>query len=123
MSDIKFIKNRIVELRNVLGLKQYQFAEKLGVTNTAVCAWESGRRNLTEQMILSICREFHVNYLWLKEGTGDMFSGSPETIIEELAEEYDLDDMDKKIMEKYLELPREQRQAITKYFRSIFLDE
>ncbi|ODM03171.1 helix-turn-helix domain-containing protein [Eisenbergiella tayi] len=117
------MNNRLKELRKTLGITLEEFGKRVGVTRSAVGRIEKGERNLTEQMILSICREFHVNYLWLKEGTGDMFSDTPETIIEELAEEYDLDDMDKKIMEKYLELPREQRQAITKYFRSIFLDE
>ena len=31
-----------------------------------------------EVTIKSICREFNVNYEWLKDGTGDMFREAPE---------------------------------------------
>lgn len=115
------MNERLVELRNALGLKQYQLAERLGVTNTAVCAWEAGRRNLTEQIIRSICREFRVNYFWLTEGIGEMFTGTPQSIVEEIAEDYGLDETDKKIIEKYLSLTSEQRKVIKDYFKSIFL--
>ena len=115
------MNERLVELRNALGLKQYQFAERLGVTNTAVCAWEAGRRNLTEQIIRSICREFRVNYFWLTEGIGDMFTGTPQSVVDEIAEDYGLDETDKKIIEKYLSLTPEQRKAVKDYFKSIFL--
>lgn len=114
------MNERLIELRNALGLRQYQFAEKLGVTNTAVCAWEAGRRNLTEQVILSICREFRVNYFWLTEGKGDMFIGTPQSVVDELAEDYGLDEIDKKIIEKYLGLNADQRKTIKEYLKSIF---
>lgn len=114
------MNDRLIELRNALGLKQYQFAERLGVTNTAVCAWEAGRRNLTEQTIRSICREFRVNYFWLTKGIGDMFTGTPENVIDELSEDYNLDDIDKKIIVKYLELKPEQRKVLKDYLKSIF---
>lgn len=62
------------------GIKQYEFAEKLGVTETAVSAWKNGRRNLTQQTINAICREFNVDYLWLTTGSGDMFVNSEESV-------------------------------------------
>ena len=49
-------------LRKELGLSQDAFRKKLGVTGTAVFRIEKGERALTEQMALSICREFRVNY-------------------------------------------------------------
>lgn len=114
------MKNRIIQLRATLGLKQYQFAERLGVTNTAVCAWEAGRRNLTEQTILSICREFKVNYYWLTKGELPMFTDTPESVVDEIAEDYNLDSLDKKIIEKYLDLSQEHRKVIKEYLKSIF---
>lgn len=114
------MNERLIELRNALGLKQNQIAKKLGVTNTAVCAWESGRRNLTEQVIRSICREFRVNYFWLTEGIGDMFIGTPQNVVDEISEDYNLDDLDKKIIEKYLELSTDQRKIIKDYLKSLF---
>ena len=121
MIESNKIKERLIELRNALGLKQYQLAERLGVTNTAVCAWESGRRNITEQTILSICREFRVNYFWITEGKGEIFTGTPETLIDEIVEEYNLDDFDRKIIIKYIELSENERNIIKQYLKSIIL--
>lgn len=114
------MNERLAELRKALGLKQYQVAERLGVTNTAVCAWEAGRRNISEQIALSICREFHVNYYWLTEGVGEMFTGTPQSVVDEIAEDYNLDELDKKIIEKYLELSEENRRIVKEYLKSIF---
>lgn len=71
-------------------------------------------------MVLSICREFRVNYFWLTEGKGEMFTGTPETVIDELAEEYNLDDLDRKIIEKYLSLNEDNRRVIKEYLKSVF---
>lgn len=111
---------RIKELRNALDLSQDAFGKSLGVTGTAVSRIEKGERGLTEQMALSICREFRVNYFWLKEGEGDMFIGTPQSLIDELAEDYSLDELDKKIIEKYLDLQPEQRTVLKDYLKSIF---
>ena len=111
---------RIKELRKILGLSQDAFGKKLGVTGTAVSRIEKGERTLTEQMALSICREFRVNYFWLTEGKGDMFAGTPQSVVDEIAEDYKLDEIDKKIIEKYLDLPEDQRQVIKDYLKSIF---
>lgn len=111
---------RIKELRKMLGLSQDAFGKKLGVTGTAVSRIEKGERALTEQMALSICREFRVNYFWLTEGKGEIFTGTPQSVVDEIAEDYKLDDIDKKIIEKYLELSEEQRQTIKDYLKSIF---
>lgn len=115
------IMERIKELRKTLNLSQDAFGKKLGVTGTAVSRIEKGERSLTEQMALSICREFRVNYFWLTEGKGEIFAGTPGTVVEEIAEEYKLDDEDTKIIEKYLELSPEKRNVIKDFLKSVFL--
>ncbi len=49
-----------------------------------------------------------------------MFTGTPESVIDEIAEDYKLDDIDKKILEKYLSLTVEERAVIKKYLKDIF---
>ena len=49
-----------------------------------------------------------------------MFTTTPESVVEELAEDFKLDDIDKKIIEKYLELSDDQRKVIKEYIQSIF---
>lgn len=67
------MQERVKQIRQYLDLSQEAFGNALGVTKTAICGIESGRRGLTEQMAKAICREFKVNYDWLKDGEGDMF--------------------------------------------------
>ena len=63
---------RVKAIRKELNMTLEQFGEKLGVTKTAISYVENNKRNLTEQMLLSICREFGVNEIWLRTGEGDI---------------------------------------------------
>lgn len=67
------MNERVKELRKALGLSGEKFGEKIGLKKVAVSQIETGRNNLTEQNIISICREFKVNEDWLRYGTGEMF--------------------------------------------------
>jgi len=113
------LNDRMKEIRKALGISQKEFGTKLGVTDAAICAIEAGRRNVTEQMVKSICREFNVNYDWLKEGIGEMFDAVPETLVDELALEFQLDDLDKRIIFGYLRLSEADRGAIKRYVQNI----
>lgn len=112
---------RVKTIRKKLELTLEKFGERLGVGKTAISKIEKGENNLTEQMLLSICREFRVNYYWLTKGEEPMFVGTPANVVDEIAEDYNLDDFDKKIIEKYLELPEDQRCVIKDYLKSIFI--
>lgn len=112
---------RVRELRKFLNLTLEKFGKSLGVGKTAISKIENNERKLTEQMLLSICREFRVNYFWLTEGKGEMFTGIPESVIDEIAEDYNLDEIDKKMLEKYLSLSKEERDVIKNFFKEIFI--
>lgn len=109
---------RIKEIRNTLGMTLEKFGEKLGVTKTAISNIEKGNRNLTEQMAKAICREYNVNYDFLMYGEGEMFSNLPQTILDELCAQYNLNDFDKSIIQMYISFPEEHRQQIKKYMYS-----
>ena len=61
---------RVKSVRKSCNLTLEKFGERLGVTKTAISYVESDKRNLTEQMLKAICREFNVNEDWLHTGTG-----------------------------------------------------
>ena len=65
---------RVRELRKTLNLTLEKFGKPLGVGKTAISNIENDNRSLTEQMIVSICREYNVNEEWLRNGTGEMFT-------------------------------------------------
>ena len=103
---------RIKVIRKELGLTLEKFGEKLGVTKTTISRIEKGVNNLTDQMARSICREYNVDYDYLMYGEGDMFTDLPKTIVDELCMQFDMDDFDRAVVEMYLDLPAELRQAI-----------
>lgn len=111
---------RIKEIRKSLDMTLEKFGEKLGVGKTAISNIEKGNRNLTEQMARAICREYNVSYDYLVDGEGEMFTDLPDTILDELCIQYGLDDIDRKIVEIYLELPKSARDAIKEIIKKKF---
>lgn len=103
---------RVKKIRKELNLTLEKFGEKLGVTKTAISKIEKNERNLTDQMTISICREYNVNYDWLISEEGDPFSDLPQTVLNELCKLYDLDDFDKALVEMYIEFPENIRKHL-----------
>ena len=113
---------RVKEIRKTLGLTLEKFGKKLGVGKTAISKIEKNERSLTEQMALAICREYNVNYDYLIYGEGEMFDDLPETILDELCMQYDLDDLDRSLMEMYLEMPQDIRTYLKTEIKRRFCD-
>lgn len=114
------MKERLKELRKTLNLSQEEFGNKLGVTKATISRLESGTNKLTEQMIKSICREFNVDYYWLTDGIGEMFTHIPETLIEEICKKYNLDLTWVEILKKFLELSDSERKLVEKFLITYF---
>lgn len=119
---------RVKQIRKNKGMTLEKFGEKVGVTKQTVSRIENSVNALTEQMLLSICREFDVNESWLRNGEGEMFkerSPSEEVgyYVEELLE-YDGNgnpfyDMIIEMMKKYSELDDKSKTVIREYFRGV----
>lgn len=113
------MNNRIKEIRKTLDLSQEAFGERLGITGSGLSNIESRKRNVTEQMILSICREFNVNEEWLRTGNGDMFIESDNTNITAVATEFNLDTMSQTILKAYVSMDSPQRAAFNNFVREM----
>ena len=75
---------RIKEVRKKNRMTLEQFGNILGVTKVAISNIENGKRNVTEQMRKSICREFRIDPIWLSTGEGDMLIDESIDLIEML---------------------------------------
>ncbi len=64
---------RVKRIRKEKDLTLEKFGEKVGVTKQTISRIENGINSLTDQMVLSICREFSVNEEWLRNETGEPF--------------------------------------------------
>lgn len=116
------MNERITELRKVLSLSMEEFGKKLGVTRSSISNIESGRRGLTDQMILSICREFNVREDWLRFGAGTMFLPESKNEIENLVRKYNLNQMEYIFLEHYLNLDDSDRESIFNFVTDVLTD-
>lgn len=98
-----------------------KFGEKIGMGSSSISDIESGRRTLTKQTFLSICREFDVNETWLRTGEGEMFTNAPNSAIEELVVNFYLDAFDEALIWEYLFLTPNQRKMIRTFFYRVFM--
>ncbi len=114
------MNNRIKQLRKELGLTQEKFGEKLGLKKNSISQIENGINSLTEQLLLSVCREFNVSEKWLRTGEGEMFIPVPEedevaAYVEDLLAdngENELYNLIKSIMRTYNELSPKSQEVL-----------
>lgn len=64
------MKDRIKKIRKRLKITQEEFGKRIGLARNSIASYETGRREPTNSVIVSICREFNVNELWLRTGEG-----------------------------------------------------
>ena len=67
------MQDRIKEVRKHYKLTQTEFGERIGVKGNTVTGYETGIRTPSDAVIVSICREFNCNEIWLRTGEGDPF--------------------------------------------------
>ena len=116
---MKEINKRVALIRAELGLSMEKFGEKLGISKQSVYKIEKGENNPSDQTLKLICNEFNVDPFWLEDGKGEMFTAIPESIIEELVDEFKLGDYDKMIIQTYLEASDEQQKAIKDFLLTL----
>lgn len=113
------VNARVKKLRKALNLSQTEFGKKLGVSKDVIANIELERVEIKELTINLICRTYNVNPLWLAEGEGDIFIETSESIIEDLASEYNLTDTEKKIVSNFIKLPPEERKTVIDIIKKI----
>lgn len=117
------IQERIKELRKALGFNQTEFGEKIGAKQATVAGWEVGRREPSDLVLNSICKEFDVNESWLLEGIKPMFklpSDLDNEVIDLTTDLIDTEDeFTKIVISKYLKLSPESKKAVKELILSI----
>lgn len=103
------MNERIKELRTVLGLSAEKFGSRVGVTRSAISRIENCVVNVTEQMILSVCREFNVREEWLRNGSGDMFLDFTEDEFSKAVSALSNDSFVRSLIVEYLKLDEDNR--------------
>lgn len=68
---------RVRQIRQKLGLKQKDFAQKIGIHPAYLSEIELGRANMSLNFYRNMYNVLGVNLEFLVSGDGDMFSGQP----------------------------------------------
>ena len=110
--------NRLKTLRKTLGLTQAQMGAKLAIKQNSYSVLENSTK-IDEKNIALICASLNVNENWLRYGKGEMFVVTDKTIVDEIVERYEFGDLERKILEVYIALPKENRAVITDYISRI----
>ena len=113
------MNNKIKLLRKELGLTMQEFGKNLGVSKSAISNIENGYNSLTDQMISSICNAYNVNEDWLRNGTGEMFVESSDSLIEKIVSEFPLDKLSQTILRTYIELEPKEREVFNHVMKII----
>jgi transcriptional regulator with XRE-family HTH domain len=106
------IGRRVTTLRIELGLKQTEFAAKIGVTSSLISRIEKGETPLTEANIRLICFTFKVNEEWLRGGKGEM-----------LDDEALLSDWQKQLLDLFRRLSPTAQDFLIEYAEKLLSDE
>ena len=113
------IGERITLIRTDAGLTMTAFAERLNLSKSSISVAENDKSNLSKRAIIDICEKFNVNQEWLETGEGAPYNDSVTPAIKLLKAEYNLDELDIQIIEKYLELSPIERQVFKDYIKKI----
>lgn len=112
---------RVKMVRKACGLSQEEFANRIYLSRSVIVNIENRRvPEVKDSIIRAICGEYHIDFNWLTTGEGDMFTAEEDYIINGLANEFQLDDLDKKIVESYLKLSHDQRMVVKNFLKQIF---
>ena len=114
------IQDRIKKVRKDSGLNQLDFGKRIGLSESAICNYENGRREVSEQSVKSICREFTINYNWLKNGIGaEKPNEELNVLLSTVQKTYNLSDIDLTIIKAFLELDKPERDAFKRFIEKL----
>lgn len=114
------IFERVKYLRKeVLKLTQEDFSSQIKISRSNLGSIETGRIGITDRVISDICAAFQINESWLRTGTGEMFAESDESILTELSKEYNLDGMQRLVIESVLRMNDLERRALKSFLHNM----
>lgn len=113
------VSDNIKKMRKLLNLTQQAFADRIGIKQNSVALIESGKRNVSNPVLVTISREFGVRLEWLKTGEGEMFKPRDDSPIAQLAADYGLNENDVAAIESFLELSPEHRRGVIEWGKNL----
>jgi len=115
------ISERIKFIREDLNMSRAAFGETLGVSGDVINNMERDRVEIKDFMLHLICKTHRVNYFWLTEEKGDPYLRPPSILMDDVIEEYNLDELDQEIIEQYIKLDPHMRDSIKQLIKNVVI--
>jgi len=84
------VNQRILEVRNALGLNQKEFARRIKVSRSYTGVLEATDREINDRIVELVCVNCGVNEKWLREGTGKMFKEKPNPRLDRVMRNFEM---------------------------------
>lgn len=110
---------RIKKVRKDYDLTQQAFADRIGIKQNSIALIESGKRNTSDQVIISICREFNIREEWLRDGSEPMKNESKDDELWRIVNSRGLDADDYAFISEFITLPADMRKAILSFMTNV----
>ena len=119
------VGKRLRKIRGELQITTTELAERINVTQALISTWEKTSK-IPERSLRLISEKLHINLDWLKTGEGEMFStaqfvqrtGTPK----DLALIYGCDHRTAAFLERYVQLPDEERKQFNSTLSKLIFD-
>ena len=109
------IGERLALIRQNAELTMTAFAEKLNLSKSTISLAENNKQALSVRVIVDICEKFNIRREWLETGEGEMHEETKDSVMRMMKAEYNLDDIDYKIISLYLDLSPKERAAVKEF--------
>lgn len=109
------ISSRIEQLIKKLDISNAEFARRIGVTRSSVSLWINGPNVPSETTLREICRQFNVDYNWLKFGESEMFLKTPTSFSKAMQLKFELSDTEALFISTFLESDKQTRNALISF--------
>lgn len=110
------IGKRISQIREDLNMSREKFGNAIGINSDVIYNIEAARnKKLNEPLLLSLCTQYGINKEWLFYGKGNKYSKSEQSLVDELAQKYNLNAFGKQIIQTFLEMSETERNVLENF--------
>lgn len=114
------VGKRILQVREAEKMNQEDFANKLGLTKSAISGYETGRRIPTKAVLKSIAQMFSYNENWLFRGSGDPKQFEIYEGLHAVFSHFNCSDFERDFLGKYFGMTEKDRHLFCYYMNYLF---
>lgn len=114
------VGKRILQIREKEKLSQEDFANKLGLTKSAISGYETGRRIPTKAVLKAIAQVFSYNENWLFRGSGAPKQFEIHEGLHAVFSHFHCSDFEREFLSKYFGMAEKDRDLFCYYMKYLF---